>query len=156
MRRSIHKSCVRHGGGSRKLGSNLTGPNECIEHVRPRFHHEKSKDGAPRVADKKYFVPMQLLLQQFRKLNTVLDHSVRCNRGSGGRSVSSERSPGTALVPLHNGEILEPTAKRCVSPGIGGIAGPAVQEEQHRVVAVLAANRDPLVDSADLDIVVGH
>jgi len=60
--------------------------------------------------------------------------------------------PGAALVPLHDPEVLQPTAKGCVSPGIGRISWSAMQEEQRRVVAVLAANRDPLLDSADLDV----
>src|SRR5580698_8536398 len=102
--------------------------------------------------DENDFVLMQLLLQPFGKLDTVLRHSVGRHGGGGRRSVSSEGSSGAALVPLHDGEVLQPAAKGCVSPGIGRIAGPAMQEEQRRVVAVLAANRDPLLDPADLDV----
>lgn len=65
--------------------------------------------------DEDDFVLMQLILQQFRKLNTASDHSVRCNSGRRASSVSSERSARTALVPLHNGEIFEAS---CETPRI--------------------------------------
>lgn len=102
--------------------------------------------------DENDLVLMQLLLHPSGKLNAVLRHSVGGDGGGGRRSVSSEGSFGAALVPLHDGEVLQPATKGCVSPGIGRIAWPAIQEEQHRVVAVLAANRDPLLDSADLGV----
>ncbi len=51
------------------------------------------------------------------------------------------------------GEKLQPVAKTCVPPGIGRIAGPSMQEQQRRVLAVFAANRDPLLEAADLNIV---
>jgi len=42
--------------------------------------------------------------------------------------------------------------KRCVAPRVGRVARSAMQEQQHRCVSVFAANRDPLLDTADLDV----
>src|SRR5947209_495626 len=95
---------------------------------------------------------MQPLFQQFRKLDPVLDHSFGGDGGGSRGSVSSEGSSGAPLIPLDDGEILQPVSKTCVPPRIGCIAGPAMQEQQHRILAVFAANRDPLLKSADLDV----
>ena len=103
--------------------------------------------------DEDDFVLLQLLQQQFRKIYAILNHPVDGDGGGDRRSVSSEGSSGAPLVPLDDGEILQPVAKTCVPPGIGRIAGPSMQEQQHRVLAVFAANRDPLLEAADLNIV---
>ena len=70
----------------------------------------------------------------------------------GGASVLSECSAGAALIPLDDGEVLQPRPEPGVTPRIGRVARSAVQKEQHRIVSVLAADRDPLLDAADLDV----
>ena len=76
--------------------------------------------------DENDFVLLQPLRQQFRKLDAILNHPLDGDGGGGRRSVSSEGSSGTPLVPLDDGEILQPVAKTCVPPGIRRIAGPSM------------------------------
>jgi hypothetical protein len=73
--------------------------------------------------DENDFVLLKPSRQQFSKLDAILNHPVDRDGGGGRRSVSSEGSSGAPLVPLDDGEILQPVAKTCVPPGIGRIAG---------------------------------
>jgi hypothetical protein len=69
-----------------------------------------------------------------------------------GASILPQRPAGTALIPLNDGEVLQPRPERGVTPRIGRVAGPTVQKEQDRIVPVFAADRDPLLDAAELDV----
>src|SRR4029453_2962719 len=57
---------------------------------------------------------------------------------------------GPAVVPLDHRELALPGPQRWGEDRVGP-ARPAVQDQQDRVVAVLAAELDPLVDPADVD-----
>ena len=52
-----------------------------------------------------------------------------------------------ALVPLHDGEVLFPGA---VVGGLGplGLAGSAMDHQQHRIAPVVASDVDPLIEAA--------
>jgi hypothetical protein len=54
------------------------------------------------------------------------------------------------VVPLDHCEVLLPRPQWECEHGVGP-AWPAMQDEQHRVIAVLATDLDPLVDSTDPD-----
>jgi hypothetical protein len=54
------------------------------------------------------------------------------------------------VVPLDHGEVLFPGSQGQGEDGVGP-AGPAMQDQQDRVVAVFAPDLDPLVDPTHLD-----
>src|SRR5690606_38239596 len=63
--------------------------------------------------------------------------------------VQQMRFSGRPLVPVHNREVLLPAATEVPTHGHGDVAGSAVEEDQHRIPRVVAANRHPLLDPAD-------
>jgi hypothetical protein len=96
-------------------------------------------------------VRAQLAPQQFGQLDAVLRHARDGDRPGRRAAVLAERPAGAALVPLHDGEVFRPSAEAGISPRVDRIARSAVQEQQHRIVPVVAADGDPLLDAADLD-----
>src|SRR5215470_9829175 len=57
------------------------------------------------------------------------------------------RFPRSALIPLHHGEVFLPRVLERTPHGHEGDAGAAVDEQKDRVVHVLAAHFDPLLNS---------
>lgn len=94
----------------------------------------------------------QLLAQHVGELDAVLRHARDCDRLRRHIGILSECSAGAALIPLDHGEMLQPQPEHSVAPRVGRVARSAVKKEQDRVVSVFAANRDPLLDAADLDV----
>src|SRR5262249_32277669 len=64
------------------------------------------------------------------------------------RAVAAVGPARAALVPLHDGEVPLPRPEAAVDQAERA-AGSAVQDEQHGIAPVLAADRDELVDAAD-------
>ena len=104
------------------------------------------------MADEHDLVLAQRFDQQRRELDAVLHQAIDGDRLRRRAAVLAERPGGAALIPLHDGEVLQPQPESRVPPRVGGVARTAVQKQQHRVVAILAANRDPLLDAAHLDV----
>ena len=61
------------------------------------------------------------------------------------------RFPRSSLIPLHHGEVFLPRVLERTPHGHEGNGGAAVDEQKDRVVHVLAAHFDPLLNSADLN-----
>src|SRR6266568_1528920 len=95
-------------------------------------------------------VLVQMYPQILRELDTILCHPLQrhgwCGRVSG-RTIGPA---GAALVPLHDGEVFLPglPARRDRQ---GGAAGATVDEQENRVVSILAADLNPLLDATDDD-----
>ena len=93
-----------------------------------------------------------MFAQHVGELDAVLRHT-RDRDGLAWRiPVPAECSSGTALIPLDDGEVLQPQPEPSVAPRVRRVARSAVKKEQHRVVPVFSTNRDPLRDAADLDV----
>ncbi|MCC8490300.1 hypothetical protein [Xanthomonas citri] len=54
------------------------------------------------------------------------------------------------MVPLHDGEIARPAAEQAMRERRVGVARPAMDDQHHGIAAVLALDRDPLLDASDL------
>ena len=67
-------------------------------------------------------------------------------------SVPAERSPGSALIPLHNGVGLQPSPEIGVPIRIGGVARPAVQDQHDGIGAILPTDGHPLFDATNLQV----
>ena len=142
---------MSHGIARRRIG-HLARADERVEEIRPRLHHVNAKDRSPRVADENDLVLAQLLAQYVGQLDAVLRHA-RDRNGLWRRiRILSECSAGAALIPLDDGEVLQPQPEAGVAPRVGRVARSAVKEEHHGVVSVFSANRDPLLDASDLDV----
>ena len=94
----------------------------------------------------------QLLAEHVGELNAVLRHPRDRDGLRRHVRVPSKRSAGAALIPLDHGEVPQPQPEPGVAPEVGRVARSAVKKEQHGVVSVFAANRDPLLDAADFDV----
>ena len=104
------------------------------------------------MADENDLVLPQLLAQHVGELDAVLGHA-RDRDGLRRRiRVLSECSAGASLIPLDHREVLQPQPEPGITPRVGRVARSAVKKEQHRVVPVFSANRDPLLDAANLDV----
>jgi hypothetical protein len=142
---------VGHGVARRRVG-HLARADERVEEIGARLHHVDAKNRSPRVADEDDFVLAQLLAQHVGELDAIL-RNARDRDGLRRRiRVLPECSAGSALIPLDDGEVLQPQPESGVAPRVGRFARSAVKQEQHRVVSVFSANRDPLLDAADVDV----
>jgi hypothetical protein len=103
------------------------------------------------VADENDLVLPQMLAQQVGELDAVLRHARERDGLRRRIRVLSECSAGAALIPLDDGEVLQPQPEDGVAPRISRPRS-AVEKEQHRVIPVFSANRDPLLDAAYLDV----
>src|ERR1700730_19384217 len=93
-------------------------------------------------------VLVQMASQILRELDAILCHPFQCH-GWRGRVAGLAIGPaGAALVPLHDGEGFLPglPARRHRQ---GGAAGATVDEQENRVVSILASDLNPLLDAAD-------
>src|SRR5216683_666093 len=97
------------------------------------------------------FVFIQVLAQVLRKLNAILHHSFHRDSRRHCGSSFSQGSARASLIPLHHGKMLRPWCEHRECPGVGDVARAAMQEQQHGVVTIPAANCDPLFDTADCD-----
>src|SRR6266849_654053 len=97
------------------------------------------------------FVFTQVLAQVLRKLNAILHHSFHRDSRRHCGSSFSQGSARASLIPLHHGKMLRPWCEHRECPGVGDVARAAMQEQQHGVVTIPAANCDPLFDTADCD-----
>src|ERR1700757_5047336 len=87
--------------------------------------------------------------QTLSDFDTVLRHALYRDGRRDRWSVPLQCSACAALIPLHDREMSLPSSEQGQGPGIGYVSGAAMQEEQDRVVAILAANGNPLFDPAD-------
>src|SRR5690606_8136947 len=71
-----------------------------------------------------------------------------------GRIVGQVRLAGAALVPVDHGEVLLQPARGPPGDATGGEAGAAMDDQQHRVGPVLAADAHELPDAADGQVLV--
>src|SRR6266851_2433286 len=91
---------------------------------------------------------MQTPAKVFHDFNAVTDHAVDGHLAAALCSVASERSAGSALIPLHHGEEFFPLPEaRPLRHKRDARA--SVQHQQDGVVDVFAMNLNPLVDAAD-------
>src|SRR5215469_6812625 len=77
-------------------------------------------------------------------LDNVLDTELGIDRAPG----VAEGPAGARLVPFDDDEILLP---RLWNHGAGGRTRSAVDHQEHRIGAILAADGDPLVQAPDAD-----
>src|SRR4051812_39862193 len=103
------------------------------------------------MADENNLVLAQLRAQQLGELDAVLGHARNVDRLERRIAVLSECSACAALIPLNDGKVLQPQPEPRVAPQGGRVAWSAMKKQQHRVVPVFAANRDPLRDASHLD-----
>ncbi|WP_234349334.1 hypothetical protein [Xanthomonas citri] len=54
------------------------------------------------------------------------------------------------MAPLHDGEIARPAAEQAMRKRRVGVARTAMDDQHHGIAAVLALDRDPLLDASDL------
>jgi len=95
-------------------------------------------------------VLVQMRAQMLGQLDAILRHALQCHGRRQRVSGGAIRAAGASLVPLHDGEVLFPGAPtRRHWPA--GASGPAVDEQEDRVIPILAADLNPLLDSADVD-----
>ena len=130
----------------------LPSTDKGIEELRPCLHHEDSEDRAPRVTDEHDLLLLQGLAQLLCQFYAILSHAIDRYGRRQRRTVLPQRSASAALIPLHDGEVLQPRAKYRVPPRIRRIAGASVQKQQDWILSVFAADRDPLLDAADLEV----
>ena len=130
----------------------LTGADERGKKVGPRLRHEDTKNRTPGMTDEDDLVLLQDSAERLRELDSVLSQAIDRDRRSHRRSALSERSACTPLIPLNDREGLQPRTKGGIAPWIGGVARAAVQKEKHGIAAIVAANRDPLLDAANHDV----
>jgi hypothetical protein len=81
-------------------------------------------------------------------IDAIPSHAIDGERGGQRWSILAERFPRASLIPLNDSEDLQPRSKSGIAPWTRGIAGTAVQEQEHGVVTIFSANGDPLLDSA--------
>src|SRR5262249_29709662 len=117
------------------------------EQLRLLLHHARRNDGAPGMTEEDQRRIREPSAQLLRELDAVGNEALA--RDAGG-AVLSERSSRSTLVPLHEHEIL---LVRCMRGDVRRlyVAGPAVQEEQNRISAIVAAHGDPLLNTANGD-----
>lgn len=117
------------------------------EMVRRAPHHFGRNDRAERMAQHDEPATREALMQIRRELDAVERELVQSDV-EWRVAVAAERATGTALVPLHAREGL--VERRELGDECGQCdAGTAVHVQQNRVVAVVAAHRDPLFDAAE-------
>src|SRR5829696_5000077 len=88
--------------------------------------------------------------EELDELDGVGDPAVEGHLAAAGLAVAAQGLARPAVVPLDDREVLLPGPQGQGEDRVGP-AGPAVQDQQHRVVAVLASDLDPLVDPTNLD-----
>jgi len=110
----------------------------------------QAQKAAPAVAEDEYLVLAELPADPGGHFLGVGDHALagegRRDRGRIGKEMGLA---GGALVPLDDREILLPAAGEPPAHRDRDVPWSAVDQQQHRVPAVGAANRDPLIDPAD-------
>jgi hypothetical protein len=102
------------------------------------------------VAKQNYFFLVEFMEQKRRDFDSILRHSFN-RHGRPDRARSAESSARTALIPLHDGKVFSPAEAHSSRVWAGRYARSAMQQKQDRVITILAANTNPLVDSADVD-----
>ena len=120
------------------------------EQIGPRFDHVDAEDRPPRPAEQDDLVLAEPAPEPFGELDAVLRHPLDREIGRDGAPRGAESSAGAGLVPLHDREVALPRNECGRQPG-DRRARAAVEHENDRVVAILAADRDPLRRAADLD-----
>ena len=123
-----------------------------VEKFGPCSNHSQAKKRAERMSDDDNLVFAKMLPQILGQFDAVLRHTIDGHRRCHGLAGLPERSARAPLVPLHDGEVPFPGSEERERPGIGDVAWAAVQEQNDGIVAIFAANRDPLLDSADGDV----
>src|SRR5829696_3552782 len=88
--------------------------------------------------------------EELDELDGVGDPAVEGHLAAAGLAVAAQGLARPAVVPLDDREVLLPGPQGQGEDRVGP-AGPAVQDQQHGVVAVLASDLDPLVDPTDPD-----
>ena len=112
--------------------------------------HVHPQRRAPRAAHQNDFFLAQALGHIFGNGQAVADHQVDGQHAICGAGVAAKGLARTALVPLHQREILGPGTVDCLRMGRVGVARTAVQKQDHRVGRVTAMNGDPMFDAIGL------
>jgi hypothetical protein len=101
--------------------------------------------GAHRLGQQDHLVDAQVLAQELDDLDGVGHPTLEGHLPAAGLAVAAQGLARPAVVPLDHREIPLPGPQGQGEDRVGP-ARPAVQDQQHRVVAVLAPELDPLVD----------
>src|SRR5438552_1361404 len=120
-------------------GGDLARSHVRDEQFRPLLRHAGRDDAAPGMAEQDQWRARKTLVKLFGEIDPVGDELLARDAG---RAVLRERSPRPTLVPLHENKV---PLVRCVSRDERrlNVAGPAVQEQQYWISAIVAAYGDP-------------
>src|SRR5579883_371798 len=107
-----------------------------------------AEDRTPGVSEQDHFAGAETPAHKLGNLDAVVRHRVDRHRGGDRRAGALQRLALPALVPLDHREAAFP----CSEPGSQRnprCARAAVEAEEYRIAAVLAADLDPLPEAAD-------
>jgi hypothetical protein len=121
-----------------------------VDQVGLAFGQGQAGQGAHRLGQHDHLVDPQVPTEEFDELDGVGDPAVEGHLAAADLAVAPEGLARPAVVPLHHREVPLPGPQGQGEDRVGP-AGPAVQDQQHGVVAVLAPDLEPLVNPADLD-----
>jgi hypothetical protein len=121
-----------------------------VEQVGADTRHLHSKYGPDRTRQQKKLRFAKMRTQVFRDLDAVRGELFQADCSTATRTHPRESFARTALIPLHNCEMVLPRAQMGSKDGIT-TARAAMDDKKNRVALVLSPDRDPLVDAADLD-----
>src|SRR4030081_3924552 len=91
----------------------------------------------------------EMVAQIFREFDSILRNAIDGHGGRDRRPVPPERASRPPLIPLYDREVFLPRGEKRKRPRVRCLARAAMEEEQHRVVSIFTANRDPLLDASD-------
>jgi hypothetical protein len=96
-----------------------------------------------------FFLP-KILADPCDQLLGVSDHALGRQSRRDRRGIGEQiRLSGCPLIPMDDGEVLLPPSPKPPAHGHGHIARTAVQHDKHGISAIGAADRDPLLDATD-------
>jgi hypothetical protein len=121
-----------------------------VDQIGPALDQGQAGQGAHRLGQHDHLVGAQILSEERDELDGVGDPALKGHLAAAGLAVAAQGLARSAVVPLDDREVLFPGPQGQGEDRVGP-ARPAVQDQQHGVVAVLAPDLDPLVDPADLD-----
>jgi len=91
--------------------------------------------------------------QKLNDFNRIVDHALQRERRLNDlRVVGAVAFAGTALIPLHDREVIFPAVLKEPARRHLRRSRASVNHEQHRIAAVATSNRYPLLSSADRNL----
>jgi hypothetical protein len=121
-----------------------------VDQIGPALDQGQAGQGAHRLGQQDHLVDAQVLAEELDDLDGVGDPAVEAHLPAAGLAVAAQGLARPAVVPLDDREVLFPGPQGQGEDRIRP-ARPAMQDQQHRVVAVLAPQLDLLVDPTHLD-----